>query len=107
MLGVILCTVHFSLHSTSCATQPQAFPFLFRSDVHDVASRSSYYANTQHVLHQYRGVWIRCAVLCRSKAEDLKQQLVWWQTPPDGTWPAREQHIERLEYALQVDPSAP
>ncbi len=38
----------------------------------------------------------------RSRAEELKSQLVWWQTPPDSTWAARGQHLEWLEYAVQV-----
>ena len=36
----------------------------------------------------------------RSKACDLKEQLIWWQTPPEPAWPAREQRLDWLEHAL-------
>ncbi|KAK9838338.1 hypothetical protein WJX81_005555 [Elliptochloris bilobata] len=38
--------------------------------------------------------------LARSKAADLREQLVWWQAPPEPTWPAREQRLDWLEHAL-------
>lgn len=37
----------------------------------------------------------------RSKAGDLKEQLIWWQTPPEPAWPSREQRLEWLEFALR------
>ncbi|KAK9830537.1 hypothetical protein WJX72_012336 [[Myrmecia] bisecta] len=39
--------------------------------------------------------------IARSKAEDLKEQLIWWQTPPEASWPAREERLNWLELALQ------
>ena len=42
-------------------------------------------------------------VICftrRSKASDLKEQLIYWQTPPDATWPAMEERIEWLHQAM-------
>ena len=36
----------------------------------------------------------------RAKAGDLRQELVWWQAPPEPTWPAREQRLDWLEHAL-------
>ena len=36
----------------------------------------------------------------RSKASDLKEQLIYWQTPPDATWPAMEERIEWLHQAM-------
>ena len=38
--------------------------------------------------------------LARAKASDLRDQLIFWQTPPDPTWPAREQRLDWLEMAL-------
>lgn len=38
--------------------------------------------------------------LHRSKANDLREQLIYWGTPPEATWPAREQRLDWLEFAL-------
>jgi hypothetical protein len=45
---------------------------------------------------------LTCLLLCarRSKAGDLKEQLIWWQTPPEPAWPTREQRLDWLEHAL-------
>ena len=37
---------------------------------------------------------------CSSKAQDLKEQLIMWQTPPEGTWQARQQRLEWLQLAM-------
>ncbi len=36
----------------------------------------------------------------RSQASDLKDQLLYWQTPPDSSWPAREEVIKWFHQAL-------
>jgi hypothetical protein len=49
------------------------------------------------------GPWLRfydISASCRSKAGDLKEQLIWWQTPPENAWPARDQRLDWLEHAL-------
>ena len=38
--------------------------------------------------------------LCSSKAQDLREQLIMWQTPPEGTWQARRQRLDWLELAM-------
>lgn len=37
---------------------------------------------------------------CSSKAQDLKEQLIMWQTPPEGTWQARQQRLDWLQLAM-------
>lgn len=39
-------------------------------------------------------------VLCSVKAQDLREQLIMWQTPPEPTWPARQQHLNWLDMAM-------
>ena len=34
------------------------------------------------------------------KAQDLRDQLIMWQTPPEPTWPARQQHLNWLDIAM-------
>lgn len=63
----------------------------------------------QHLLTQRlkEGIAVQCIVEtltqfcpCRGKASDLKDQLLYWQTPPDATWPARDGQIKWLQQAL-------
>ncbi|KAL0044448.1 hypothetical protein WJX82_007178 [Trebouxia sp. C0006] len=35
-----------------------------------------------------------------SKAQDLREQLIMWQTPPEGTWQARQQRLDWLGLAM-------
>ena len=44
--------------------------------------------------------WELAVSLARSRAQDLTEQLIFWQTPPEPTWPAREQRLDWLEFAL-------
>lgn len=44
--------------------------------------------------------WELAVSLARSRAQDLCEQLIFWQTPPEPTWPAREQRLDWLEFAL-------
>ena len=36
---------------------------------------------------------------CSDKAQTLRDQLIMWQTPPEPTWPARQQHLSWLDIA--------
>lgn len=36
----------------------------------------------------------------RGKANDLKEQLIYWQTPPEAGWQAWEERIEWLQQAI-------
>lgn len=36
---------------------------------------------------------------CSDKAQNLRDQLIIWQTPPEPTWPARQQHLNWLDIA--------
>lgn len=43
---------------------------------------------------------MRHSCRCRGKAGDLREQLIYWQTPPEATWSAREERTEWLNQAM-------
>ncbi|KAL3148740.1 hypothetical protein ABBQ38_014151 [Trebouxia sp. C0009 RCD-2024] len=72
-----------------------------QSELSDLMSaRQEWHATLDDVLEGTHEDLEAIIISASSKAQDLKEQLIMWQTPPEGTWQARQQRLEWLQLAM-------